>query len=178
LEEQLRQKIKLIAEEIQSKANDPAVNAYTALYLTYDIVDEYADNELGEHQISKAGQNILRILIMNGGSMIATEISKQVWRSKFSVTKVIDTLVKDGYVIRDNPDSDGDRRKKAISITEKGLNVSTKVMKVSTERLCGEVMRGLSQQQIETLSQLLHHIGENTFELVNKSGNSYLFRTV
>jgi DNA-binding MarR family transcriptional regulator len=178
LEEALRKKIKIVEEEIRRKANEPEVRAYTGMYLTYDIIDEYANRQLDEHRVTRAGQNILRILIMNGGSMIATEISKQVWRSKFSVTKVIDTLETNGYVIRDNSETNGDRRKKIISITEKGLELSTKVIRISEGCLCKEVMRGLNQQQLDVFYETLLHIGKNTFDLINDSDNSYLFRLI
>jgi DNA-binding MarR family transcriptional regulator len=176
LDDRLKRKIESAAEGIRSRANDPIVRAYTAFFLTYDILDNYVTNELGEHAVSRTGQNILHILVMNGGSMIATEISKQAWRSKFSITKVIDTLEKNGYVIRDNPDSEGDRRKKMISITEKGLELTTKIVRTSTHHLCNQVLRGLTPEQIDDLYQYLLHIGKNTFELINDSSNPYIFR--
>ena len=177
MDDKLKHKIESLRKEIISRGENPVVKAYSALYLTYDIIDNYASSELNVHEVTHAGQNVLRILIMNGGSMIATEISKHAWRSKYSVTRVIDTLEKNGCVIRTLSDQKGDRRKKLISITEKGLAISKKTAETSDGRLCYEVLRGLNPQQIENLYQALIHIGTQTFEMINDSDNTYLYRT-
>jgi DNA-binding MarR family transcriptional regulator len=177
MDDQLKREIESLRKEIITRAEDPVVKAYTALYLTYDIVDNYASSEVNVNEVTHAGQNILHILIMNGGSMIATEISKWAWRSKYSVTRVIDTLEKNGCVIRTQSNQQGDRRKKLISITEKGLAISKKTARTSDGRLCYEVFKGLSQQQIDNFYQTLIHIGRHTFDLINDSDNTYLYRT-
>ena len=170
--------IESVRKEILTRAEDPVVKAYTALYLTFDIVDNFASSELDVHEVTKAGQNVLHILIMNGGSMIATEISKQAWRSKYSVTRVIDTLEKNGCVTRIQSNHLGDRRKKMISITKKGLEISKKTTNISDTRLCYQVMEGLSPEQIDDLYKILIHIGRQTFSLINESDNTYVYRTL
>jgi DNA-binding MarR family transcriptional regulator len=177
MDDNFKKDIDSLRKEILIRAEDPVVKAYTALYLTYDIVDNFASSELNVQEVTHAGQNILHILIMNGGSMIATEISKQAWRSKYSVTRVIDTLEKNGYVTRTQSDHQGDRRKKLISITKKGLAISKKTATISDTRLCYQVMEGLSQQEIEDLYKILIHIGRKTFDLINDSDNTYVYRT-
>ena len=177
MDDKLKQEIDSLRKEILTRAEDPVVKAYTAIYLTFDIIDNYASSEVGVHEVTRAGQNVLRILIMNGGSMIATEISKQAWRSKYSVTRVIDTLEKNGYVTRTQTDHQGDRRKKMISITKEGLAITKKTARTSDTRLCYQVMNGLSEQQIEALSKILFYIGRQTFDLLNDSDNTYVYRT-
>ena len=177
MNDKLIHEIELLKEEIEANNKNPVVKAYTALFLTFDIVDNYASSELDVQKVTRAGQNILHILIVNGGSMIATEISKQAWRSKYSITRVIDTLEKNGYVVRTLSNSQGDRRKKLISITDKGLALVKKTVKISDGRLCHQVLRGLTQQQVEDFYQTLIHIGRQTFELINDSSNTYVYRT-
>jgi DNA-binding MarR family transcriptional regulator len=171
-----KKKIASLAKEDRKKAREPLIKAYTSLFLTFDIIENYVSGEMSHLDLSRAGRNILHILIMNGGSMTATEISRQAWRSKFSTIRVIDTLEKGGYVLRSQPNYEIDRRKKVVTITEKGLTLCEKIMNISTEKLCYDVLHGLTEEQIEALFEVLKHIRKHTFELINDSSNPYLYR--
>jgi DNA-binding MarR family transcriptional regulator len=174
----LKKRIEDFRVETRKKHLIPLIKAYTAFFLTFDSVDNYVNTVLNETDVSRAAQNILHILVINGGSMTATEISKQVWRSTFSVTKVIDTLEKAGYVIRKQPKYGADRRKKIVSVTDKGLDVAENVMKISEETLCYKVLDGLSEKQTDEFFKILEKIRKHVFQLVENNGNSYVYRNI
>ncbi len=172
----VRKKIDIVAQKSRETAENPVVRAYTSIFTTFDIIESYVRSSLKDDEISRAGKNILHILIINGGSLTATEISRHVWRSKFATTRVIDTLVKGGYVTRNQPDSHGDRRKKMITITNKGVELSEKTDRISTENLCHQVLKGLTEEQLAHLTEIMEHIGRNTFELIDSPDNPFIYR--
>jgi DNA-binding MarR family transcriptional regulator len=68
----------------------------------------------------------LSFLITRGGSLTPTEMAQLMFRSKHSVTKIIDALEKDGYAVR-IPDKE-DRRSIKVKITTHGLEHARKGM--------------------------------------------------
>ncbi|MBN2542939.1 winged helix DNA-binding protein [bacterium] len=176
MNDELKKRIEAFVKEDRDRHLNPLIKAYTAFFLAFDIIDNYVNTMLNETDISRAGRNILHILIINGGSMTATEISKQAWRSTYSVVRVIDTLERAGYVIRVAQNHGGDRRKKIISITEKGIDAAEELVKISEEFLCYQVLGGLTEEQIDIFFQILEKIRKHVFDLVEKNGNQYLYR--
>lgn len=168
MDELMRKNIDSIAEEIRSQAQDLRVDTFLSVIYTSDLIGKYLDNLLSDRPVTKAGYNVLHALILNDGTLTSTEISKRVWRTKYSVTKVIDTLAKQGYVKRLSTGVDGDRRTKRIKITRKGLDqvieATTHSRKVASE----QVFRGLSEGQVQELNKLLKHLRKDTIELINK----------
>jgi DNA-binding MarR family transcriptional regulator len=157
-----------LAEEIRSQARDLKVYTFLSFVYTTEIIDKYLDIELGGQPITRAGFNILHHLILNDGTMIPTEISKKIWRSKHAVTKVIDTLEKQGLVKRVAGEDSGDRRLRRISITRKGLNLVKKATTGSRERISQQLFRGLSQEEIELFNKMLKQLRKDTLELIEE----------
>jgi DNA-binding MarR family transcriptional regulator len=176
LETELKKKITALAQKSHEMSLIPVVRAYTAIFTTFDIIDNYVRLSLQDEEVSRAGKSILHILIKNGGSMTATEISKHAWRSKYATVRAIDTLEKDGYVTRKQPENNGDRRKKTITITENGIALFEKTFKITMEYLCYQVLEGLTEEQITECYQILEHIGNHTYELVKLFENSYIYK--
>jgi len=68
----------------------------------------------------------LSFLITKGGSLTPTALAQLMFRSKHSVTKIIDGLEKGGYAVR-IPDKE-DRRSIRVKITTRGLQHARKNM--------------------------------------------------
>ena len=79
-------------------------------------------------------------------------------RDKPSITRLVDNLVKEGYVTREQHESD--RRTNLIYLTEKGRNVETPVMEVVDETI-GKATLGLSEMQIEVIKDAFQLIYDN-----------------
>ena len=73
-------------------------------------------------KLSLSGVGVLRIL-MAGDGLKASEVADRAWSNPGTLTSVVDTLVKDGYVER-RPDA-SDRRMVRLYITEPGRAVIT-----------------------------------------------------
>lgn len=165
-----------LAQESREKTLEPTVRAYKAIFTTFDIIDNYIRLSLQDEEISRAGRSILHILIGNGGSLTATEISKYAWRSKYATIRVIDTLERGGYVTRKSPDTSSDRRKKTITITQKGVELFEKTFKITIETLCPQILEGLTENEITECYRILEHIGNHAFELMKSYDNSFTYK--
>jgi DNA-binding MarR family transcriptional regulator len=73
-------------------------------------------------KLSLAGLGVLRILMSEDG-LKASEVADRAWSSPGTLTSVVNTLVRDGFVER-KPD-DADRRVVRLYITEQGRAVIT-----------------------------------------------------
>ncbi len=79
-------------------------------------------------------------------------------RDKPSITRLVDNLVKEGYVTREQHESD--RRTNLIYLTQKGKEVEVPVMEVVDETI-GKATRGLSEMQIEVIRDAFQLIYDN-----------------
>ena len=176
LDTELKNKIETLAKKSRKMSLEPAVRAYKAIFTTFDVIDNYVRLSLHDEEVSRAGKSIIHILINNGGSMTATEISKHVWRSKYATIRVIDTLERDGYVTRKQPGNDGDRRKKIVTITEKGVELFEKTFQVTMEHLCPQILGKLTKKQITDCYEILGEIGNHTYSLVQSFDDSFIYK--
>ena len=95
-------------------------------------------------ELSREQWSVLAVLWKNDGcsqQVIADETS----RDKPSVTRLIDNLVKEGYVERRNDEKD--RRLNLIFLTEKGKEIEASVLDSVNETI-GIATKGLSEEQI------------------------------
>jgi len=79
-------------------------------------------------------------------------------RDKPSITRLVDNLVKEGYVTREQHESD--RRTNLIYLTQKGKEVEVPVMEVVDETI-GKATHGLSEMQIEVIRDAFQLIYDN-----------------
>lgn len=113
-------------------------------------------------KVSMAGLGVLRALMARDG-LKSTEVAEQAWCTPGTVTSVVNTLVKDGFVER-RPD-DADRRVVRLYITDQGRAlISYYVPQAAAawrkafdfvDEADEAVVRGFFIQLIEQLSQLL-----------------------
>jgi DNA-binding MarR family transcriptional regulator len=69
--------------------------------------------------ISRLQGSALYFLLLNGGESTPTQLANNMLRSKHSVTKIIDSLEKEGLVVRDFTNKD--RRVTSVKLTASGL---------------------------------------------------------
>jgi len=98
-----------------------AIRARDFIYLASfaDTLNRYTDIMLRKDNVNRLRWGALDLLIVRGGSLTPTKMARLTFRSKHSITKVIDSLEKDGFLIRQH--SDQDRRKIYIKVTLAGL---------------------------------------------------------
>lgn len=102
----------------------------------------------------------LSLLIRRGGTLTPTELAKLMLRSKHSITKLIDGLEKEGYIVRTREDRD--RRVVHIKITSEGLkHIKDKVFNENPAVV--KLMSCLSEKETE---QLLVYVKKLRKELI------------
>ena len=69
--------------------------------------------------ISRLQGSALYFLLLNGGESTPTHLANSMLRSKHSVTKIIDSLEKEGLIVRDFTNKD--RRVTSVKLTASGL---------------------------------------------------------
>jgi DNA-binding MarR family transcriptional regulator len=160
-----RNSIKAMARELRAQSRSPRVKMFLSYLYTSDIINKYLDEELAHEKVTRAGFGVLHILILNGGSLIPTTISKKTARSKYSVTRVVDTLEKLGLVERHSTGED--RRTRRIGITAKGLETVKNATLASRQELCDDIFRTLSEDNIADLDGILRDVRKNVLGLLN-----------
>ncbi len=84
-----------------------------------DTIMRYLEITMKRDDISPLHVIAMYHLVRSGGSLTPTQLSEAMFRSKHSVTKIMDNLEKEGFIIRDF--SSHDRRVTVIRVTAAGL---------------------------------------------------------
>ena len=93
-----------------------------------------------------------------GGKLKMKEIADLIHRDKSTVTYLINSLAKEGYVIRKK--SDEDSRETYIILTPKAWEAQDKIMDIS-QSLIATAYRGMTEEEQLKLLELLNKMDEN-----------------
>lgn len=129
--------------------------AVMSIVRTSDIVNRYLEIELRKSRSSPARFAVMNALLVHGGTMNPSKISKWIFRAKHSVTSMLKVLENIGYVKREPNGSD--RRSVNIVVTEKGWK-STEVMIPRAEEISQKILSCLDEKQVDTLMDILRQI--------------------
>ncbi len=128
----------------------------TSFSSTADVINTYLDIYFSQYSpLNRTGFQMLQILISNGGSMIQTELSRRVFRSRYTITKTVDILEENGWVERQQVE--GDRRVNNVTITNKGLDLIKNSMDGMLEmsRLAVSCLNDDEKQELRTINKRL-----------------------
>ena len=106
------------------------------------------DQKLQEDNIllSSSQSFTLLLLIKNGGRMYQRDLEKESRVRRSSISSLIKNLEDNGYIER--VDVDGDKRKKEVIITEKGIEAETCV-KETIKSLETKLVDGISKEELD-----------------------------
>ena len=104
--------IKKVAQQIRE------VNFWQCVTFA-DTIGRYCEITMKKDDISPLHAIAMYYLIRAGGSSTPTHLAELMFRSKHSVTKIVDNLEKEGFIVRDF--SSKDRRVTHIRVTSAGL---------------------------------------------------------
>jgi DNA-binding MarR family transcriptional regulator len=149
---------------------DPsACEAFLHLLRTGDEAFLYAEQNLTEHGISHGRFGVLMLLWgdcknaeANTLGMTPAELADQSNVTRATMTGLIDTLVRDGFVKR-SADTD-DRRMMRVALTRKGENFLERLLPGHFQRMAA-LMDPLSQTERKTLVKLLNKVLQNASTL-------------
>lgn len=118
-----------------------------------DVAARYPEMELTKHGSNYMRMMLMNVLVTHGESMSPTEISKRVFRTKHSITSMVDTLEKQGLVRREP--SPKDRRSINIVVTQEGLKLFDRMLPVGYQ-IGKKALSCLDDGEVLTLRALLN----------------------
>lgn len=101
---------------------------------------------------------VLKVLTENP-EMMQQEIAEKVFKDNASVTRIINLLVKAGYLIRKINKTD--RRKSSLEVTSKGVQIIEEIQSLVEENRAN-ALKGINQKELEMVQKVLTQIAENT----------------
>ena len=133
--------------------------AYFNLLKTGSWVEEKVKIALKPFNLTHAQLNALHILFDNDPEPVsANELKKGILVSNPDVTRLLDRLVKKGYVVRKTcPEN---RRKIDISLTESGRELFNKAHLSAKQALGDFFEKQISEDEAAELRKILHKIRE------------------
>jgi DNA-binding MarR family transcriptional regulator len=153
-----------MADEIREQAAQLRVLTLLSFIYTADVVSRYLDIELARYPIGRTGFSVLHNLVLHGGTMMPTDLSKRIFRSKHAITRVVDRLEKLGFVKRD--DLGSDRRVRKVSLTKEGLAFVKESHAAGQQRVGHVLLHPLDQKQTEKLGVMMKLIREHALKLI------------
>lgn len=155
-----RDSLEPLAQEIQDCAaklrGDVFLTCVRTAFSAAKAVQQHLDaisNNKSSHYVEFA---LLHSLILNGGRMTPSQIGKEILRSKFAVTRIVDSLEKRGLVRRE-PYGD-DLRTRDVIVTRKGIQIVNDRTEYFQEYVIPKVLHDLNERQLGDLKKLLRRI--------------------
>ena len=148
---------------------DRVIDVYVLFLQTFDAVSRYTETELLKAGISYTQYSVLVLLDNTPVPLTLTELSRWMFRSKNSMTTVIDHMERDGLVqrVRDTKD----RRAIRVVATEAGRDLFDRVRQPSRD-LVYRIMSCFDHEDLSQFSELLQRIRRHTLQELAR-GNSH-----
>jgi len=152
------------SNEIENSAK--VIRATEFLYLASfaDMINRYVDIMFKKDIVNRLRFGALSLLIVRGGSLTPTRLARLMFRSKHSITKVIDSLEKDGFVIRDRTSED--RRTILVKVTSAGLDFVVRALREG-DKNTREVVSCLDKDELRTLINLIQRMRRTMIEKIS-----------
>jgi DNA-binding MarR family transcriptional regulator len=156
-----------LAKNINDFAKRLKVDAFYTLIEVSDLVKKYAEIYTSKKPTSISGYNVLSAIVLSGGKLTATDISKQVFRSRYTVTRLIDTLEKQGMVVRRSIKND--RRMKYVFITKKGINLVERASADMKGAVINKAFDPLDKESVKELNNSLKALKSHLIYLISQN---------
>jgi DNA-binding MarR family transcriptional regulator len=142
-----------LAADINASAKKLEDNLFLSIVQVAIAVPRFWDFKGISKPVSRPGFRVLRNLITHKGRMTPTEISKEILLSKYAVTRIVDSLEKNGLVKRE-PFGD-DLRTRDVIITNKGLKLANGCADYLSEHVMKQFSPSLTSKQIQDIRVFL-----------------------
>ena len=134
------------------------LGAFLSLTRFNDVATRYTAIEFMRHGSSSMRMMLMNALFLNGGSMSPTELSKRIFRTRHSITSMVDTLERQGLVRRE-PNLK-DRRSINVTLTPEGKRLFERMVPVGYE-ISQKALSCLSDDEVVVLRTLLRRVREH-----------------
>lgn len=145
---------------------DDMHQSYSLLFIALNKIQTDADAHLKDITLRQL-MILIAISHLEEEDSTIVNIASAIGTSKQNVTRLVNAMIKSGYVVS-NP-SEVDKRSVNISITERGLNVMNQNTIISNQYFF-DIFKDFSSTEIKTLHKMLNkladydHKNENHFE--------------
>ena len=150
------------SSEINDIANTIRSKQFLYIVRFADILTRYSEITFGNPLRYAA----LSVLITRGGHLTPTELAKLMFRSKHSITKIIDALEKEGMAVRVRGKKD--RRVIHVKITSYGLEQVRKNMDRGDE-IVKEILSSVTRDEMKTLLGLVGKVQKSVVKKMTKA---------
>jgi len=124
---------------------------FLSIVRTHDVLNRYLEIQLAKHNSSPTTFAVMNALIVHGGTMTPTAISKWIFRPKHTITSMLHALEDIGYTKRKT--NQHDARSVNIIITKKGWEATEKMIPIA-EEMGQRAISCFDSDQLETLLSL------------------------
>jgi DNA-binding MarR family transcriptional regulator len=154
------------ARDIKSALNQIKVTNFWLYVQFADTLIRYVEITMKQDSIvSRLQGSALYFLLLNGGASTPTQLASTMLRSKHSVTKIIDSLEKEGLVVRESTNKD--RRVTSVRLTSPGLDHLRQRFARGNER-ARKVMGSLDIKEQKQLSALTERMRQKMNEILEE----------
>jgi len=121
-------------------------------------------NQFAQRNVRKAGYDItidqwlILKSVAENPSITQKDISKIVFKDNASITRIIQLLVKQGYLVREIHPSD--RRRANLTLTEAGKKITIDVNEIALQNRAA-ALKGIDEQSINLMRDLLQKVITN-----------------
>lgn len=130
-----------------------------------DTTSRYVEITMKIDNVSRLHGIAMYCLILMGGSSTPTQLARKMFRSKHSMTKIIDSLEKEGLVMRDYTNKD--RRVTYIKVTADGLEYVRQNIANKGNKRAHEAISCLDKADQKVLVGLMEKMRENMTDIMN-----------
>jgi len=110
---------KPISHEIETTPKKTEEGNFWLCLAFADTIKRYCEITMKKDDVSPLHSIAMFYLVRAGGNSTPTQLAELMFRSKHSVTKIVDNLEKEGLIVRDF--SSKDRRVTRVKVTDAGL---------------------------------------------------------
>ena len=155
-----------LADDIVAMATDLRFNTGIQVLYTGLLINKYIDKRTSTYGQNRSRLDIMHTLITHGGTLKPSELGKMTFRSKQTITKIVDGLERDGMVKREPIGKD--RRSRQVTITREGVN-SVKENLPRILEISNTAMPDLSHEEMEGLNNIMRRIRRHLLNLISDS---------
>jgi DNA-binding MarR family transcriptional regulator len=130
-----------------------------------DMVKRYCEITMKKDEVSPLHSIAMFYLVYSGGVTTPTKLADVMFRSKHSVTKIVDNLEKEGFIVRDF--SSKDRRVTRLKVTEAGRQYVRNNLNMADKR-AKHVMDCLDDEEQKALAVLTNKMCDRMTNLLEE----------
>ena len=130
-----------------------------------DTIKRYCEITMKKDDVSPLHSIAMFYLARTGGTSTPTQLAEVMFRSKHSVTKIVDNLENEGFIVRDF--SSKDRRVTRIKVTDAGLEYMKTNLNKGNKR-AKQVMDCLDIEEQKTLVALTAKMCRRMTDILEK----------